>query len=254
MKAASSSRRMGADRLPVRPFRKHRGLGVRCERRQPASIDVPGEEQHRNARWSPDGRRIAFDARQQQDGDIYVIDADGGVPRRVTTEPSDDVVSKLVEGRSMDLLRLHAHRASGSLESARRRGTAVQVTKRGGFAAFESRDGRSLYYAKGLTVRGLWRVSVNGDDEAPVLDFPDVGYWGYWAVAEKGIYFVNTDARPYALEFFDSATRRVAHVASLAKPPIVWDSGLALSRRASHSLHAGGPGEASDIGLVENFQ
>ena len=95
-------------------------------------------------------------------------------------------------------------------------GQAVQVTKQGGFAAFESRDGQSVYYAKSLSVKGLWRVPVDGGEEAPVLEFPKVGYWGYWALAEKGIYFVNTHGG-HALEFFDFATRRVVHVASLEK-------------------------------------
>src|SRR5206468_12354676 len=42
---------------------------------------VPG-----SPRWSPDGRWIAFDC-LKDDGnyDLYVISADGGVPRRLTT-------------------------------------------------------------------------------------------------------------------------------------------------------------------------
>ncbi len=205
-------------------------------------------------RWSPDSRRIAFDARERQDGDIYVIDADGGAPRRVTTEPSDDVVPSWSNDSRWIYFASTRTGRSEVWKVPVDGGEAVQVTKHGGFAAFESRDGRSVYYAKGLTVRGLWRVSVNGGDEALVLDFPDVGYWGYWAVAEKGIYFVNTDARPYALEFFDSATRRVAHVASLAKPPIVWDSGLALSPDGRAILYMQEDQGSSDIVLVENFQ
>src|SRR5439155_22580716 len=47
-------------------------------------------------RWSPDGRWIAFDSRSDDPNragnpDIYVISADGGQPRRLTTEPSEDV-------------------------------------------------------------------------------------------------------------------------------------------------------------------
>ena len=220
----------------------------------PIQLTSLGKSNTGTPRWSPDGRRIAFDARQRQDGDIYVIDADGGAPRRVTTEPSDDVVpSWSGDGRWI----YFASKRTGRWEVWKvpvEGERAVQVTKHGGFAAFESRDGRSVYYAKGLNDRGLWRVSVNGGDEAPVLDFPDVGYWGYWAVAEKGIYFVNTDARPYALEFFDAATRRVAHVASLAKAPIGWDSGLALSPDERAILYLQEDQVSSDIVLVENFQ
>jgi dipeptidyl aminopeptidase/acylaminoacyl peptidase len=39
------------------------------------------------ARWSPDGRWIAFDSRAAGNPNIYVISAQGGVPRRLTSEP-----------------------------------------------------------------------------------------------------------------------------------------------------------------------
>ena len=111
-----------------------------------------------------------------------------------------------------------------------------------------------VYYAKGDYVEGLWSVSVNGGEEMPVLEFPEVGYWGYWAVAEKGIYFVSTDARPYAIKFFDFATRRVEHVESLEKTPIRFDSGLALSPDGRAILYVQEDQTNSDIVLVENFR
>jgi Tol biopolymer transport system component/DNA-binding winged helix-turn-helix (wHTH) protein len=47
-------------------------------------------------RWSPDGRWIAFDSRSSDSGkegnaDIYVTGAEGGQPRRLTAEVSEDV-------------------------------------------------------------------------------------------------------------------------------------------------------------------
>jgi Tol biopolymer transport system component/DNA-binding winged helix-turn-helix (wHTH) protein len=205
-------------------------------------------------RWSPDSRRIAFDSRPGQDSDIYVIDADGGAPHRVTTEPSDDVVpSWSSNGRWIYFASSRTGRwevwkvPSGG-------GPAVQVTKHGGFAAFESRDGQSVYYAKGHNVRGLWRVSVNGGEETPVLEFPEVGYWGYWAVAEKGIYFVSTGAERFALKLFDFATRRVRHVATLEKTPTQFDSGLGLSPDGRAILYVQEDEMRSDIVLVENFR
>ena len=205
-------------------------------------------------RWSPDGRRIAFDARSGEAADIYVIDADGGPPRRVTTESSDDVVpSWSHDGRWI----YFASKRTGRWEVWKvpsAGGASVQVTRNGGFAAFESHDGRSLYYAKGIEVNGLWSVPVTGGEEQPVLEFPDVGYWGYWAVAQNGIYFVNTDTRPYALEFFDSAARRTVHIASLARAPIAWDSGLALSPDEQTLLYVQEDQVSSDIVLVENFR
>jgi Tol biopolymer transport system component/DNA-binding winged helix-turn-helix (wHTH) protein len=205
--------------------------------------------------WSPDGRRIAFDSRPGEYADIYVIDAEGGAPRRVTTEPSDDAVpSWSNDGRWI----YFASKRTGRWEVWRmpaEGGQAVQVTKQGGFAAVESRDGQVVYYAKGTIVKGLWKVPVDGGEEAPVLEFPEAGYWGYWAVGEKGIYFVNTHARPSALEFFDFATRRVVHVASLEKAPTQFGGrGLALSPDGRVILYVHQDQVTSDIVLVENFR
>ena len=66
-----------------------------------------------------------------------------------------------------------------------------QVTRNGGFAAFESPDGHYLYYAKGRSASGLWRKRLPNGDEEAVLDQLKPGYWGYWAVVENGIYFAD---------------------------------------------------------------
>ena len=42
--------------------------------------------------WSPDGRWIVFDTRKDGDAEIYVISAEGGAARRLTTNPADDVI------------------------------------------------------------------------------------------------------------------------------------------------------------------
>src|SRR5690606_33702664 len=49
-----------------------------------------GERGESSPRWSPDGRRIAFLARRADDthNQIYVLDADGGEARRVTSHAS----------------------------------------------------------------------------------------------------------------------------------------------------------------------
>ena len=42
--------------------------------------------------FSPDGRQIAYSAHQGQLTDVYVVNADGGVPRRLTWEPTGNTV------------------------------------------------------------------------------------------------------------------------------------------------------------------
>ena len=74
-------------------------------------------------------------------------------------------------------------------------GPAIQVTRNGGFAAFESPDGRRLYYTK-YDAAGIWTVPVDGGDERLVHDLPPTGYWGYWDIGRRGLYFVNPEAKP----------------------------------------------------------
>lgn len=38
--------------------------------------------------WSPDGRRIVFTSTRDGDPEVYVMNADGSEPRRLTTTPA----------------------------------------------------------------------------------------------------------------------------------------------------------------------
>jgi serine/threonine protein kinase/Tol biopolymer transport system component len=100
-------------------------------------------------RWSPDGRRIAFDS-QGLDGhwDIYVMEANGGLPRRVTSEPSDENMpfwsrdGKWLYFRSDRTGRTEIWRVPSD------GGRPEQITMRGGSVAYESADGKTLFYMK----------------------------------------------------------------------------------------------------------
>jgi Tol biopolymer transport system component len=201
-------------------------------------------------RWSPDGRRIAFDGQWG----IHVIDVDGGPSRRVASDTPDGVVpSWSRDGQWIYFASTRTGRSEVWKVPAAG-GQAVQITKRGGFAAFESQDGKSLYYAKGIRTDGLWTVAVNGGEEAPVLDFPKASFWGYWALVETGIYFVDTEVRPQpALQFLSFAERRVVHVATLDRKPVPFVSGIAVSPDGKRILYTQEDHRSSDIMLVENF-
>jgi eukaryotic-like serine/threonine-protein kinase len=204
-------------------------------------------------RWSPDAQYIAFDSQLGENTDVYVIAADGGAPRRITSDPAEDVVpSWSADGRWI----YFASNRSGRTEVWKTNaagGPAVQVTRQGGFAAFESRDGRTVYYAKGQSVGGLWRVPANGGEEMPVLESPGPGYWGYWALGQNGIYFVDTTAKPQVLSVFDPSTRRVTRIAALERNVTAYESGLAVSEEDRRFLIVQDDQVNSDIVLVENF-
>jgi Tol biopolymer transport system component len=205
-------------------------------------------------RWSPDGRRIAFDSRIETHSDIYVISAEGGSPRRLTTETSDDVVpSWSRDGRWIYFAsnRTGVHQV---WKVPAEGGEAVQVTRGGGFAAFESPDGKFVYYTA-FKAPGIWRVAVEGGDEAEVLDQPKLGYWGNWAVVDGGIYFVNVEVKQHpTIEFFSFSTGRVRQISTMEKEAVLGGPGFAISPDGRWILYAQVDQSGSDIVLVENFQ
>jgi Tol biopolymer transport system component len=203
--------------------------------------------------WAPDSSQIAFDYRATGTSDIYVINVAGGVPRRVTNESSDDSVpSWSRDGRYL----YFASNRGGDLQiwkTAVDGGQAWQLTKQGGFTAFESADGKYLYYSK-VGVPGVWRRPLDGGPEVLVLNRPGAGEWGQWALADDGIYFINSKAEAgNTVELFSFATQDVTQVVSLGYA-LEFVSGLAVSPDRHQILYTKQDPLNSDIMLVEDFR
>jgi len=211
-------------------------------------------------RWSPDGRWIAFDSRSNDPGtggnpDIHVISSEGGPPRRLTTDPAEDVApSWSRDGRWI----YFGSTRGGSMQiwkAPAAGGQATQITREGGFEGFESPDGESFYYSKGRGVPGIWQVPIGGGQERLVLDRRQVGVWRYWRVASQGIYFV-TEATPASpsLEFFSFATGKVSEVARLEGDLDKFVPGLAVSPDGRRLLYVQRDQNGSDIMMVGDFR
>jgi Tol biopolymer transport system component len=205
--------------------------------------------------WSPDGRQIAFGSYiTEGHGEVYAVNAEGGRPRRLTTATGTS--NNAVPSWSRDGKWIYfASDRTGAWQTWKmpaEAGQAVQVTKKGGMAAFESPDGKTLYYAKGQTVPGLWKLPLQGGEETPVLEQLGAGYWGYWAVVQDGIYFY--DANTKAIEFFSFATHKITEIAKPEKAPWRYNPGLAVSPDGRWLLYAQFDEDTSHIMLVENFR
>jgi len=168
----------------------------------------------RRPSWSPDGQRIAFDGRASGTGhtDIFVVDAAGGVPRRLTTEVSQDTWTRWsADGRWIYYLRFHPE-SPDIWKVPADGGSPVQVTRDRGLKAQESRDGRFLYYSN--RTRQLWRVDLGSGERALMLEFPSQTTWGgHWVASDDGIYWLNVEAAPRPavdfLRFDDARNTRV---------------------------------------------
>jgi len=206
-------------------------------------------------RWSPDGRQIVFDSRRSGNADIYVVSAEGGKPRQVTLEPSHEVIASWSrDGRSL----YFCSNRSGDYQIWKvpaAGGQPIQVTRHGGFESFESPDGELLYYTKGRGPDGIWQIPVAGGEERQVPELIDAAHWRYWAMQDKGIYFVApvASARP-AIKFFSFATHRVTQLGVLERDPLPGPPGFTISPDGRWLLYAQVDQSVSDLNLVENFR
>lgn len=204
--------------------------------------------------WSPDGSQITFDYRADGRADVYVVNVAGGVPRRLTTETSDDSLPSWSRDGKYIYFASDRGGEQQVWKISAQGGQAIQLTRLGGLLALESADGNYLYYCKGVGP-GIWKTPVSGGQEVPVLlDQPADGCWGQWALADDGIYFINARRRNSAtVEFFSFATTDITTVLSLAG---VNDfvSGFAISPDHHEILYSRRDPINSDIMLVENFR
>jgi Tol biopolymer transport system component len=179
-------------------------------------------------RWSPDGNYVVFDGRAEDGGlnDIYVVDANGGTARRLTTEPSVDI--RPCYSRDQQWIYFTSNR-TGNFQIWKMPaggGKAVQITKKGGFVAFESPDGKFLYYGKSRNDHSLWKVPVEGGEETKVLNNVDPSNF---ATCDLGICVLNMEEglRP-VVEFYSYATQKRIPLKVLPPEGTIWPGGTAL--------------------------
>jgi Tol biopolymer transport system component len=208
----------------------------------------PGRNQG-SATWSPDGRWIAFDS-QGADGtfDIYVIESSGGQARRITSEPSNEVIptwsrdGQWVYYRSDRTGRREVWRAPSS------GGKWEQVTSTGAQLAFESTDGKTLFCVR--ATGELFAMPVGGGPELRLIDFVASG--ARIAVVPAGIYYwgrTGTDGLTPLL-FFDLSSRRSAELTRVAGAGM----GLTASPDRKSVLFVRSVDSGNDLMLIENFR
>jgi len=201
-------------------------------------------------RWSPDGQRIAFDS-QAEDGtwDIWTIDAEGGSPRRLTLDPGNENVPSW--SRDGHWIYFQSDRA-GAEEIWRipaTGGSEERVTHGGGGLAYESMDGKTLFFTRTLEADGpLFALPLAAGPERNVLQC--VSSWGF-AVGPGGIYHLGctADQRSMPLYLLDPATGRERLLGKLDTA-----SRLTVSPDGKTILYRERENQGSDLMMIENFR
>ncbi len=203
-------------------------------------------------KWSPDNRTVVFDSRAAGTADIYTMSIDDSEPRRLTDGKGDShVPSWSIDGQWV----FYASDRAGRNEIwklAIKGGPPVQVTRQGGFAPLPSPDGKFIYYAKGPSVGGLWRVPVGGGTEEEVLGELCSGCWGLWAATDRGIYF-STDpiTKHCVVEFFDFATKKITPVFTPSSPLPARNQAFAVSPDGKYILFSQVDQDQSNVVVMD---
>lgn len=219
--------------------------GERC--RQLTSYNGPMSG---TPRWSPDGRSIAFDSAAAGKFDVYVVNVEGGSPRRLTPGPEEAEVPSW--SRDGDWI-YFSSRKTGRHEVWKvpsAGGTPVQVTRNGGFTAFESADGHYLYYTKDDLKTQLWRSALDGGSEIEIAS--NVIVRGFVPAAPDKIFYLQQEKpdRPATLNLLEIPTGKTNSIAVLSK---TLELGLSVSPDLRYALYAQIDNQGSTLMLVDEF-
>jgi Tol biopolymer transport system component/DNA-binding winged helix-turn-helix (wHTH) protein len=223
-----------------------------CDRdaSNPVQLSSFGGPQIGTISWSPDSRQIAFDLRASRNAELYVVNVDGGPPKRFPTGTTS--ASSPFWSADGHWIYFNTERPDAIWKVPVKGGAGVRLTGEGEGQAWpqEAEDGTRVFFSKVEGGHGqTWSVSANGGDERATPGMPaDVN----GVLARHGFYFINGSPRHFSLAYFDFATRHVRKIADLPGLFAAWGANLSAD---GHTLFFTGIEHSEgDIVLVEGFR
>jgi Tol biopolymer transport system component len=200
-------------------------------------------------RFSPDGRQIAFDSQGEGHWDIYLMDPDGGSLRRLTQDPGDE--NQPTWSRDGRFVYFNSDR-EGSHEVWRipaAGGSEERLTQGGGDLAYESADGRTLFFKRAAADSPLLALPLSAGAARQILDcVPRFGF----TVGPAGVYHFGCkdDVGGRPLSSLDPLTGRDRVLGKLDKG----SGSLTVSPDGKTILYTKVVSEGTDLMMIENFR
>ncbi len=218
---------------------------ARVDGSQPRRLEGCAAAGVTNPRWSPDGRRIAFNAIDEGGARILVAPAQGGP----VTVVDVDAEQALLTGWTADGqgLLLGVDRGEGWQICRRDLAGGLRVlTTQGGITAAEAADG-SLYHTRPDRA-GLWRLApgATGEPELVISGLATFDRWN-WRLGNGWLYWVLRAASGAVLMHHDPATGLSDAVTGL---PGLAGSGLAVTPDGGAIVYARSGPAAGDLMLI----
>jgi Tol biopolymer transport system component len=203
--------------------------------------------------WSPDGKRIAFDANPKDRWEVYVADISEQIPRKLVTNLLGSIrPSWSRDGKWIYFLSNEGGR-SGPYRCPASGGDAIALSRDiYGAKVLESFDARKAFFAThdpGSTQLREVSLDTQPGVATDTIQGAFVKDYTTWTLVPGGIYFVPAKA-PRSLRYFDFAMKQIRTVFELDKD---FSEGLSVSPDGRWILYAQVDEEDSDIMLVDHF-
>jgi Tol biopolymer transport system component len=202
-------------------------------------------------RWSPDSDSIAFDSTADGKFGVWVVPSAGGQPRRLFNDHSQQTMPNWSrDGKWI----YYGSDRTGNYQvwkAALAGGDPVQITRNGGYAAIESTDRSTIFYATLHTSAAIWKALAQGGAEELVI--ARIFGADSFQVVDDGIYYVSFGHRDGAsgIRFHRFASGKSEWVRQLAP---MFQAGLAISPDRRWLLYSTWDYSAGDLMLLDNFR
>jgi Tol biopolymer transport system component len=205
--------------------------------------------------WSPDGRQVVFDAFGPGDPHyhIWLIDADGGTPRRLTTRAGDEhVPSWSHDGKWI----YFTSEQGGTARDVWRVSADGQISERlvsgtSGPFACESPDGRTLLFQLKDADSPLMAMPLTGGTARQLVACVRNSAFG---VGQQGVYYVACDPSPnpfvHVFNLETGRDRRLGTLDGITGRPV----GLSVSPDGKTIVYPKVTTQNADLMLIENFR
>ena len=209
-------------------------------------IVVASETHPPHPSWSPDGSFIMF---EDMNSGIGVVSSSGGTPINISKSiaymPRYSANGEWIYfcSNKNNYNQIWKVFINGSKE--------VQVTKNGGDAAFESPDGKWVYYSRfWYADKGICRIPAEGGEEQKIID--KVVYRDSWVLKENGIYYFIEMPTKYDLFFFEFKSGKTTKMGDFNKNTT--SAYFDISLKEDWMLFSQSEETESNIMLLENFK
>jgi len=209
------------------------------------------------ARWSPDGKNIAFDCRYDAGDDICIVPSSGGAVRRLTRDPAHDTNPSwshdgkwiYFSSNRSGLFQIWKMPALGS-DSA-----AIKLTEGGGRFPVESADGTTVFFVSEEGSISSWKTTNTGGSESPVGEFHVLGSKAHnFAVTGQGIYYVSsTEPESWFEIWMYRFSNGRAELISRINNKRIWE-GLSVAPDGLWLAFNASEPQGGDLYMVDNFR